>query len=292
MLALSNDWTWEISNVADGTRPGQHYQGTQASPNASANTYGSYVQMLDGSAVWGGKTGDAMEIELRFVSQYTGGTHHDTIATIGIDEAGGTSYSTLISDLVIGSPGPSYDVNGWPARGVIYRFPLRIKTGSSLAFKVSSNKASAQDIGCWVILRGGPTRPELVRVGSFVRSFGVDTANSRGTVITPGTTSEGAWTQIGSALAEPLWYFDFGYGIADDAMEANVLYVDVGAGDATNKRVIVRDAQVESTATESINKSLAGCLAQLATGDLLYARAQSGNAVDSNNSVAVYGVGG
>jgi hypothetical protein len=278
-----NEFALIIPSVAAGTRPSTIF-GTSVTP--AQNAYGTYAQLLAGASV----TDECQEIEIVVSGFGASAANRDGAVTIGFDTAGGTSYTDTISDLVCG---PCARTAGDGLPGAYFTFPLRVPAGTSIAAKASVNNVTLTAIRVWCILRGRPSRPDLIRVGSFVRTFGSTPASSNGTTVTPGTASDGTYVQIGSALAEPLWYWEFGYGIDDATMTQSEIAVDIALGDVTNKRVIIQDASVFSNSFEMISKPRGqGRYARGAVGDLVYARAQSAATADSNNSVAVYGVGG
>lgn len=279
-----NDFNLVISSVADGTRPAAA-RGTSVTPGN--NTYGSYASLIAGASV----TDDIFEIWININSVQVTNTAKDCLVTIGVDPAGGTSFSDKISHLLGSCAGPfNASVSG--AGGVWYRFPLFIKAGSSIGAKASVNNATVGTASIHVILFGQPSHPELLRYGTVVRTFGENTAASRGTLVTPGTTSDGSYVQLGSALAEPLWYWEWGFGTNDNDMQAAVLDVDVAIGDASNKRRIIPNGWVSTTTAEGIVKPAQGRFAKGAVGDLVYGRAQSSQSADVEPSLIAYGLGG
>jgi hypothetical protein len=283
LVTQVNEWGSIISSVADGTRPASA-MGTSITPGN--NTYGSYTQLLAGASL----TDDAYGILINVNSNNVSAAARDTLMTIGFDAAGGSSYTDFITDLICSNA----TVYTQSAGGIWYYFPIFIKAGTSIAAKASVNNATVGTLNAFVRLYCKPSCPEAVKVGSYVTTFGATTASSSGTAITPGTASEGAWTQIGSALTKPHWYWQVGFGANDAAMVANVYDVDVGVGDASNKKVLISNLPVITSAIESCTWfQPAQCSGFGATGDIVYARAQVGpSAADSSLSVAVYAVGG
>jgi hypothetical protein len=278
-----NEWGIEIPSVALGTRPATTF-GTSVTPGN--NTYGSYAQLIAGASV----VDECQEIEIVVGAVSVSGTARDCIVTIGFDPAGGTSYTDKISDLVCG---PASRMGGGDGQGpVFFKFPLRVPAGTSIGAKASVNSATVTAIRVYCVLRGRPSRPDLIRVGSFVQTFGANTAASNGTSITPGTASRGTFVQMGSSLTVPIWYWEFGYGVDDATMAQAEIEVDVALGDATNKRNVIQSGKVWTNNIECISKHAQGRHAIGAVGDNVYLRAQSSNTPDSNNSAAVYGVGG
>jgi hypothetical protein len=279
MLHMSNEWGLVVPSITDGTQPALAMD-TTVTPGT--NAMGSYAELIDGALV----THDIWEIEITINSRAATGRDHSV--TIGVDPAAGTSYTDTITELIAGPSSPI--LVDWLSGCVVYRFPLRIKAGSSIAAKASASTGTT-NIGVSCVLYGQPSRPELCRVGSFVTTLGNTLASSNGTAITPGTASEGSWTAIGSTLARDHFYVEFGYGINDTTMTAGRIDVDVSAGDGSNKRVIIRGAPILTATSNNMVKRPAGRYANLKTGDQMYARAQASATPDSTNSVAVYLVG-
>ena len=279
MLSLTNEWGLIVSSVADGTRPTNTYD-TTVTPGT--NAMGAWAQLLAGGSI----TADIWDVQIVVNSRATSAVDH--LVDIGIDPAGGSSYSVLISQLATGPASPL--IVDWLAGGVCFRFPLRIPAGASVAARCSA-KTGVSPIGVSCTLRGRPSRPEICWAGSFVTTFGATLASSNGTIITPGTTAEGAWTQIGTAATRPHRYVEFGYGIDDPALAAARIDVDISVGSATSSRIVIPNAPVLTASSNNLAKPEAGRFCNIAIGDLLYARAQTSAALESNNSVAIYAVG-
>jgi len=275
---LPNEWGLVISSVADGTRPAAAW-GTSVTPGN--NAYGSYVQVLTATS------DETYLMRVTLNSFAVSAAARDALVTIGIDPAGGSSYSDLIVDLVASC------AHTYIAGPVVYEFPLRVPAGATLAAKATVNNATVGTGSVAIELFGRPSRPELVKAGSFVQTFGNVPASSRGTPVTFGTTGEGAWTQIGSALTVPLWAWEFGMGANNAAIVGNGIHVDIGLGDASNKKVVIPNAYVNTTTVETITKPSAIRPGLGAVGDIVYARGQAGpGAADTTNSIIVYGTGG
>lgn len=277
---LPNEWGLIIESVADGTRPAAAW-GTSITPGN--NTYGSYTQVLAATS------DETFLCRITLNSWSTAAAARDALVTIGIDPAGGTSYTDMIVDLVA-SCAPSYTAGTAPA--TIYEFPLRIPAGATLAAKATVNNATVGTGRVALTLFGRPSRPELVKAGSFVQTFGSTPASSSGTAITPGTASEGAWTQLGSALTVPLWFWEFGFGINNATMNNNNHHIDIGLGDASNKKIVIPNGYVMETGNEILSRAPNGRVGLGAVGDIVYARVQAGSStVTTGMSVIAYGVG-
>lgn len=283
---FSNEWGRIIPSVADGTRPSAAFGATITPGN---NSYGSYVSLLAGSSL----TDDCYGIAINFNSNNTSAQARDTIATIGLDPAGGSSFTDFILDLLCSSAGSFTGGNNAGTGGVWYWFPIFIKAGTSIGCKASINNGTVGTLraNLWCCCR--PKRPELVRVGTFVDTLGSTPASSSGTAITPGTTSDGAWTQAGSNVSKGYFYLEWGWGDNTSTMTNNTNYVDIGVGDGTNNRVVAAGCRAHTDSAEAIGKPLMqGAFADIAPGDGLYLRAQTGpNAASTTASFAIYAVG-
>lgn len=286
LAAHHNEFCLEISSVADGVQPAAGF-GTTVTP--AQNAYGSYASIISGANV----TDDVYEIWINANSSFTSAEARDALLTLGIDPAGGTSFTDLINHLLISCSGESSLLTATAVGGGIwYRFPVFIKAGTSIGAKASVNNATVRTVNVHVVLMCRPTHPELLRVGTFVRTFGADTAVSAGTGVTLGGAAEGSFVQLGSALAEPLWYWEVGMGVNDASMTATGYHVDVALGDASNKKLAIRNAQIHSNQTESLSKPPAGRHRQGAIGDLVYGRVQARSTNDTSPTLIAYGVGG
>ena len=282
-----NSFLLQIPSVADGTRPAAAW-GTSVTPGT--NTYGSYASVLAGASV----TQDVYGILINLNSFATSASARDALVKIGLDASGGSSFTDFISHL-LASCASTYLGSGITTGmgGVWYYFPVFIKAGTSIGACASVNNGTVGTGRVAVTLMCQPSRPDLIRVGSFVRTFGEDTANSRGTLVTQGTVAEGAYTQLGSALAEPLWFFEHGCGCNNATMASGIFHQDIAIGDASNKRIALLNKVISATASETIAKQeVLDGFCRGAIGDLVYGRSQSSAAADANVSMMAYGVGG
>jgi Sulfocyanin (SoxE) domain len=265
-----------------GTRPAVPF-GTSVSHGN--NTYGSYVQVLSGAS----NTDDSFGILINVNGLASSATARDALLTIGVDPAGGSSYSTLIPDLLVSCAGPYNLLAG----GVWYYFPVYIPAGASIGAKGSTNAASTSS-SVNVVLFCQPKYPHLVKAGSFVRAFGITAATSSGTAVTSGTTSEGTWTQISAATADALWFWQVGFGVNDSTMTALAYALDLGFGDGTSEVLLIENQPINTSAAEEAHKPLwlPFGYGEVASGTALHARLQVSGTADSSVSVAAYGVGG
>lgn len=281
-----NEWGLIISSEgADGTRPAVN-QGTSVTPGAS-NTFGSYTQLLAGAAV----TDDVYGVFICINSVGANGLATDSIATIGLDPAGGTSYTDFISNLLCGSASPYLGAAGGP--GATYYFPIFIKAGTSIAIKISQNNAAPAACRAFVRLYCRPSRPEMIRWGQRVVTYGATPASSSGTSFTTGTTSDGTYAALGTiAAGDHPWFWQLGIGLNNTTIVTSaVLHMDLAVGDGTTFNQAIQNQFV----VVNTNEQVMWAAPQLAykhgePGQGVYARGQSSAAAATGLSAAAYGV--
>ncbi len=277
--------TAELRLVADsqsGVRPAAAY-GTSVTPGN--NTYSAYTSLLSATSE------DADWIEININSIGTSATATDTLVTIGADPAGGTSFTDIIPHLLASAAG-SYSGATGPG-SIWYRFPLRIKSGTALGVKATQNNATPVAANILVRLYRQSRLDAGPRIGSYVKTFGEVTATSKGTDVTTGGASEGAWTQLGSTVGadDQLFFWQVAMGFNTTTFNAGAIHLDLGIGDGTNFRTPILDAPVMLASTEQIGAVYRGAYAEVATGDKIYGRAQSAAGVPTISMIA-YAVGG
>lgn len=287
MLNVSNEFLLFLEKPVDGTRPHRTSNGVGFSLGSS-DSEGSYSQIVDGSTDWPASSGDGYGLYLEFVNTFVTSQSASALVTIGIDLAGGTSYTEWINDLIAG---PSALVTS--GSFISYYFPIRIPNGASLAIKGQSNNASPPATSyVRTIIPCLPTHPELLRVGSFIRTYGATTASSQGTSVTEGTTSDGSYTSIGT-LSDDIWGWSACVTSQATAFTSNLMSLDVAVGDGSSYRRVIPDCLFKISTSESISFNSNFSLGPAKNGDGVYARIQTGdNAAIGSASVIVYGIGG
>lgn len=275
------DFQWQYSNMS-ATRPSTAGFGTTIT-SGTANTMGAWVQVVTGANM----LNEGYGISIVFSNGFTSAAIRNTLVNVGVDPAGGTNYTIKIPYLVAGH------ANTYALGPINYYFPLYIPKGASVALQSQGTTASGV-VSAFVTVYGQPRRPDAVRCGSVVTQFGAVTATSSGTTLTLGTTAEGTWTQIGTATTSAYWWWQMGYTCLDTTMTASAIHFDIGAGNATFKKILLQDIVVRTTATEqvSIDPHVVTAYNNVATGDIIYVRGQSAATADTSPGVIVYGLRG
>lgn len=253
--------------------------GTVITPGSS-NTKGSYATVIAAANI----TQQVDFMRIQFCNDDVSAAARDTVADIGIDPAGGTSFSVLIPDLLLSCAG------GTDSGGVQFKFPIRVPSGATIGCRGAVNNATAGTFRCWIQVWGRLAYQEDAPYNQKCIAYGIG-ASSNGTAVTPGNGSKGSYASLGTTSRRHQ-YWQAGIGVNDATLSGLAYYVDLAFGDASNKILIVRDLYCQNATDESMIRPVAQECTQydVPSGATLYARAQASGTPDSNFSVAAYGV--
>lgn len=263
-------------------------EGVTITSTTTSGLYGSFGTIISGASV----TSAVYGVELTFSNGFTAGAARPGKVTIGLDPAGGTTYTTdtMVADLVIGSPSQWGQASGW---GLVYYFPYFIPSGTSIGAKFATLGTTARNVTVKATLLCAPRHPEITPVGRKIIGYGVDSAGvGQGVAITAGTASEGAWTQIGTVAAGTYpWWWQAIVSSSNATLTDSIDHLDIAIGDATNKHIIYENQFWNITGSErwSNQPMFVGCAKQAAPGNIVYARMR-GEVANTGMSVAVYGM--
>ena len=261
--------------------------GTSVVPGAS-NAQGSWTQIASSSNI-------AQECFWLYMQIHNGAIStaaRPQLMDIGIDPAGGTSYTAFVSDMQIGMS-PAITQSG--AREHI--FPIRIPAGSSVAVRVRGANATAGAVRIAARFYGAPTNPLAVPVVAFSETLGANTGTSTGTTFTPGNATDGSWVDLG-ATAKAMWWWQLGYCVNNSTITAEYTYIDVAWGDGSNKHSMFRvmhGGTTSETCGLSCQTQMLSCAAYnpVPAGANIYIRGRCVDAPDTGPySATVTGIGG
>lgn len=275
------DFQWQFSNVST-TRLVAGWGTSHTAGVAPA--FSTYSTLVTAANV----LSDVYLIELIFSNAFLAATTRNLLVNIGVDNAGGTAFVTKIPNLIAGHAG-SMIVGG----GISYVFPLYIPSGSSIGIQASGNTGFAFNTA--IKIYGQPRRPDAIRVGSYVTSFGVTAATATGTAITLGTTARGTYTQVGVTTTRPHWWWQMGYTFIDTGVTAGSVAFDMAAGSSTTiNKQLMQNVLYFQDATERINNQppFGNFYNNVAVGENVYIRGQGSGTAETSTSVAAYGLGG
>lgn len=260
--------------------------GTSVTPGSS-NALGSWTQLASGANI----SDEVVGFYLQVHSGATSAASKPQLLDIGIDPAGGTTYTAIISNFQIGDS-PALTVAGKRE----HYFPMRIPAGASVAARIRGANATAGTVRIAARFYGRPSQGLALPVGSFSETFGATTATSLGTSFTPGNAADGTWVDLG-ATARNLWWWQLGYTIDNATVTAEYTYVEVAFGDASNKTTIFKIMHGGTTgetcglaAQTQLLWPVAYC--PVAAGSHIYVRGRCNNAPDTGYSATVLGIGG
>jgi len=261
--------------------------GTSVTPGAS-NAEGTFTQIASSGNI----AQDCYWLYLAMSGGNTSANQKDHLLDIGVDPAGGTSYTAVISNIVCGaSASAGSGVNG----PVSFLFPFFIKSGSSVAVRIQGNNATAGTVRVSAKFWGQPASPENVPVGQYAETIGTIT-NSQGVSFTPGNAADGTWASLGTTT-NALWWWQLGVQLSNATSSGNPCYVDLAYGDATNKfqitRLFIYTGTTEASADSfKCNLALPNCFKPVPGGSTIYVRGRCSAAPDSGWNAVAIGIGG
>lgn len=210
-------------------------------PHATAHTKGSW-------ATQDGSTPD--RVDGLYVTSVDFG-NNSTRRTVLFDVGVGAGPTTLISNLMVCPSHVSAANNMREVAQHVY-FPVSLPPSELFKMRAQSSLASHPDVYAYVM----PMKSGLPCVGSVVDTYGADTANSRGTVLTASGTDGvyGAWAPITTSSERvKAFVLAFGHGQADYTTFTNQwAIVDIGIGSAGSETEILMIADIGASAGTGI----------------------------------------
>lgn len=276
-------FNWRYTNQAGNSTSAY---GTSVTPGAS-NAEGSWTQIASSANI-------AEEV-FALVIQITGGNttanQKDHLLDIGVDPAGGTSYTAIVSNLMCGQSDASSQI------GITFVLPIRIRAGSAVAVRIQGSNATAGTVIVRAVFYGRPSNPEAVMSGAYSETIGT-VSGSAGVSFTPGNSNaEGAWQSLGTT-AKNLWWFQLCVQISNGTTTNKNYHIDLAYGDATNKHTIIENALLSVTGTTERVIYVANlqnfleCFRRVPAGSTLYVRATCNTTTDTGFTALVVGIGG
>jgi hypothetical protein len=265
------------------TRPAAAF-GTSVTP--AQNAFGTAAQVLTAGNV----SFDVYGIQINFNSGGTSTAIRDMLCNIGVDPAGGTSYTTLIPNLIASCSAPYMGASG---TGHNYFFPVFIKSGSTVSCAASVNNATVGTMRCWMRIFGKPRDRRMVKVGTRVVAYGITAASSQGTAVTAGTAAEGSYTTLGTiAGTDNPWFWQVGMGISNGTITALSYSGDLGIGAAGTEKTVIEQRLWQGSTTEMLWDEGVNDQGfyRAKNGDLVRGRLQCSGTAVTGLYMAAYGV--
>ena len=260
---------------------------TTVTASGTAHTKGSWVE-LDAST-----SQDASFINVGCSNTAVSGTDTGMLVDIGIGGSG--SEVVLIPNILAGWQPTGASANASKQRNS--GFPVFIPAGSRLSARCQAVIVSdTVDVG--VRLLGSPNSFNQDQwQGGCVVTYGADTGNSRGTVVTSTTPhTKGSWVEITGSTTQPhsaLALSAAGHTSMFLSLQGALL--DIGFGAAASEQILISNIYLQQINTEQmfIQDSEIGLLnigRTLPVGTRLAARVQFELDVDEEVSVCLHGV--
>lgn len=219
----------------------------------------------------------------------TNAEDNSALADILVDPAGGTSWTTLIDDLVVGFTGGL--ANGTGPMPLWYHFPLFVASGSSLGIRAKKNGATAATSGyCVMFGFGNPSNQRAWDYGTGVESLGIaDAANSKATSITPGNT--GAWSSYATIGTSTRQYraIQLGLNGSDSAASNSGYHYQIGIGGTQIAGTPTFYGSIATSETLARTQFYGPTYCNIPSGSAIQLRATCSGAAEAQN-VAIYGV--
>lgn len=283
LFTQCNEFNWQVDNL--GSTFTEAGMGTSITANASANTKNStkttILSALAENVYW---------VAILFTAGATSGASARYLVDIHVDPAGGTAWETAprIANLAVNSATLTQG-------GVIYQFPLYIPAGASVGAACQAETGS-RTLRVSMIAYGKPSRPELLKVGSRVVTYGATTASTTGTAVTPGASGTmGSYSASLGTTSDDHFYWQMGILINDTTQTAVQYLFDLAVGDASNKRLVINKQQhinVGTTEQAGTIQGLGYPYKITKAGDLVYARGVCSGTADASLSAIAYAVVG
>ena len=231
-----------------------------ATPHALTGTPTQIIAATRDEAEW---------IRVHILAMSTAATNTDALLNIYI---GGAGSEVLFIDSLMAGPRAFW-------------FPVRIPRGTRISAELRALVAS-DTCEVWIDL-GVSNGAHWV--GSGVETLGEDTAQSEGTDITPGTTSEGSWTSIGTTGRRYCYIVPGIMGNNDTTLLSGDITWDIGVGSALYQGM--EDWLTFDHSSEIQRNHLDfGFWCDIPSGTALQMRGQSGTTVSGLQTATLYGV--
>ena len=214
------DWTYSSDNLP--ATPSSSPFGVNVVAGAS-NSDGTAVTLLSALAH------DGEFIQIMTGNFSSSGAAGATLLDILYDPTGGTSWQSLIDDLIVGYT--TSQASATRVDVVSYSFPLWIPAGSSIGAQARTAHSSTLDGDVMVFVQGGHRNPAHWWAGQGVESIGINAASSQGTLITPGSSGAySSWTNIGSTTTYRGGAIQFGAQADGAAINTRQYRLQLGIG--------------------------------------------------------------
>lgn len=254
-------------------------KGTTITANASADTLGSYTELLSAA----NNTSPSNKLIVSIVHK-GGGTSSWHLINIAIGGSG--SEVVIIPNLLCRQ---TATING--TNSCRYEFPIHIPSGVRISANMQSSTGGVtQDVT--IIPCGGSLAQDSGL--SSVLSIGANTGTSGGTQVATNATINtfGSWVEITSSTSEAIKGFLVAALRANNSYTEQAITYQVGIGSAGNEEIIFSGHEINQAATEESINTVSGFIAVgVPQGTRIAIRAQTNvSNTDADLDYIIYGV--
>ncbi|MCI0349062.1 MAG: hypothetical protein L0Z53_06515 [Acidobacteriales bacterium] len=170
-----------------------------------------------------------------------------------------------------------------------WEFPLYIPAGTAVGARAAGDRVSTA-VHVAIFLFGGDALPPF-RVGRKVTTYGITTVPN-GTSVTPGASgAEGTFTEIVASTTEDHFAFLPSYQLGGDTTQSNNrLFVDIGAGAATEEEILQSAIFISSGDESCMNLPIWPAFHDVPSGTRLAMRASNSGTNDAAYDGAIHAV--
>lgn len=208
------------------------------------------------------------------------------LVDIGVDPAGGTSYTVIIPNILISG--------AFTNQGTNYLFPVFISKGSQVAARTQAS-VTVNTVRVGLSLIGGGHDPGIHR--GAIQDYGANTVNSQGVALANAAAgTKGAWTQLGADTTRRHSGLILAVGcqVASAGAIANIIDVGIDPAGGTSYTVVLADIAVRTNTAEDVfyDDPLLGLVGiDIPSGSAIAARSAASAGAAGNDDVAVVAYG-
>lgn len=193
LICVPPQWAYCSDNLP--STPSTTATGTNVTCGAN-NADGTAVTILSALAH------DCEYLEIGFgSSSSSSGVNNSCLVDLLIDPAGGTSWTSIIDDMLAGFVGQTGSSN--TANQRFYKWPIWIPAGASVGIRGRTAHSSTFTLRCNAWAYGGNRNPASWWCGQHVTTYGATPASSTGTAHTAGNSGAfSSWATIAASTAD------------------------------------------------------------------------------------------
>jgi hypothetical protein len=228
ILPGSPGWAYCSHNVT-GT-PSTTVPGTAVVANTTtAHADGAAVTLLTAL------THDVEYLVIGVHGNSTAATITRALMDILYDPAGGTSWTALINDLMVGYAASQIATTAGSGSARWYHFPIWIPAGSTIGARTRSAVTSLST-RVFIFAFGGNRNPGSWWCGQTVTEIGITPGSSAGTTHTPGNSGTfSSWASLGSTTPAIAYAIQFGFSATINNLNNLTYHIEFGLGSGSQK---------------------------------------------------------